>query len=163
MSRYDLADGYRSARERIAGLVRSEGLHTVCQEAGCPNIFECWEDAEATFLIGGALGGVAGVLFALIYTTINPYVGFLPGIKAFTAAVLGGIGNIPGAMIGGFLIGLMETGLSATSYSTYRDAVAFAVLASPRERSLALGSQFAHGLAPRTEQERERARQWMLR
>ena len=61
-----------------------------------------------TFLIGGALGGVAGVLFALIYTTINPYVGFLPGIKAFTAAVLGGIGNIPGAMLGGLVLGQLE-------------------------------------------------------
>jgi branched-chain amino acid transport system permease protein len=52
----------------------------------------------------------------------------MTGLKAFVAAVLGGIGNIPGAMIGGMLIGLMETGISATAYSTYRDAVAFAVL-----------------------------------
>ncbi len=54
--------------------------------------------------------------------------GLMTGLKAFVAAVLGGIGNIPGAMIGGMLIGLMETSISATAYSTYRDAVAFAVL-----------------------------------
>ena len=61
-----------------------------------------------TFLIGGSLGGVAGVLFALQYTVITPYVGFLPGVKAFTAAVLGGIGNIPGAMLGGLVLGQLE-------------------------------------------------------
>jgi branched-chain amino acid transport system permease protein len=54
--------------------------------------------------------------------------GLMTGLKAFVAAVLGGIGNIPGAMLGGLLIGLMETALSATAYSTYRDAVAFGVL-----------------------------------
>ena len=54
-----------------------------------------------TFLIGGAMGGGAGVLFGVQYSLINPYTGFIPGLKAFTAAVLGGIGNIPGAMLGG--------------------------------------------------------------
>jgi hypothetical protein len=62
-----------------------------------------------TFLIGGALGGVAGVLFGLLYTQVNPFVGFVPGIKAFTAAVLGGIGSIPGAMLGGLVLGVLET------------------------------------------------------
>ena len=89
-----------------------------------------------TFLIGGALGGVAGVLFALIYTTINPYVGFLPGIKAFTAAVLGGIGNIPGAMLGGLVQGQLENFfgtylpiLTAGNFGTeYKDVVAFLIL-----------------------------------
>ena len=89
-----------------------------------------------TFLIGGALGGVAGVLFALIYTTINPYVGFLPGIKAFTAAVLGGIGNIPGAMLGGLVLGQLENFfgtylpiLTAGNFGTeYKDVVAFLIL-----------------------------------
>ncbi|GGM97624.1 branched-chain amino acid ABC transporter permease [Thermus composti] len=89
-----------------------------------------------TFLIGGALGGVAGVLFALIYTTINPYVGFLPGIKAFTAAVLGGIGNIPGAMLGGLVLGQLENFfgtylpiLTAGNFGAeYKDVVAFLIL-----------------------------------
>ena len=89
-----------------------------------------------TFLIGGALGGVAGVLFALIYTTINPSVGFLPGLKAFTAAVLGGIGNIPGAMLGGLVLGQLENFfgtylpiLTAGNFGTeYKDVVAFLIL-----------------------------------
>lgn len=61
-----------------------------------------------TFLIGGALGGAAGALFVIKYNTINPYVGFLYGLKAFTAAVLGGIGNITGAMVGGIVLGFLE-------------------------------------------------------
>lgn len=89
-----------------------------------------------TFFIGGALGGVAGVLFALQYSTISPYIGFLPGIKAFTAAVLGGIGNIPGAMVGGLVLGQLET-LAGTYLPTltdgvvgteYKDIIAFLVL-----------------------------------
>lgn len=89
-----------------------------------------------TFLIGGALAGVAGVLFAVQYTTISPYVGFLPGLKAFTAAVLGGIGNIPGAMVGGLVLGQLET-LAGTYMPTltngnfgteYKDVIAFLIL-----------------------------------
>ncbi len=89
-----------------------------------------------TFLIGGALGGVAGVLFALQFTTISAYVGFLPGIKAFTAAVLGGIGNIPGAVVGGLVLGEIET-LAGTMLPTltngavgteYKDIIAFLIL-----------------------------------
>ncbi len=89
-----------------------------------------------TFFVGGAMGGVAGVLFGLHYTLINPYSGFVPGLKAFTAAVLGGIGNIPGAMLGGMVLGLLEA--FAASYlsiltdgafgAEYKDVVAFAVL-----------------------------------
>jgi branched-chain amino acid transport system permease protein len=81
-----------------------------------------------TFALGSALAAAGGVLVALAIPRIDPLMGLMTGLKAFVAAVLGGIGNIPGAMLGGFLIGLMETGLSATAYSTYRDAVAFAVL-----------------------------------
>jgi len=89
-----------------------------------------------TFLIGGSLGGVAGVLFALQYTTITPYVGFLPGLKAFTAAVLGGIGNIPGAMLGGLVLGQLENFfgtylpiLTNGNFGTeYKDVVAFLIL-----------------------------------
>jgi len=62
-----------------------------------------------TFLIGGALGGAAGVLYALKFTRIDPYVGFFPGLKAFTAAVMGGIGNLTGALLGGMILGMLET------------------------------------------------------
>jgi branched-chain amino acid transport system permease protein len=67
-------------------------------------------------------------MVALAIPKIDPLMGLMTGLKAFVAAVLGGIGNIPGAMLGGMLIGLMETWIGATSYSTYRDAVAFGVL-----------------------------------
>ena len=81
-----------------------------------------------TFAMGSALAAAGGVMVALAIPRIDPLMGLMTGLKAFVAAVLGGIGNIPGAMLGGMLIGLMETWLSATAYSTYRDAVAFAVL-----------------------------------
>jgi branched-chain amino acid transport system permease protein len=89
-----------------------------------------------TFLIGGAMGGAAGVLFGVQYGLINPYTGFIPGLKAFTAAVLGGIGNIPGAMVGGLVLGLLEA--FAASYlslltggafgAEYKDIFAFSIL-----------------------------------
>ncbi|HEY3166863.1 MAG TPA: branched-chain amino acid ABC transporter permease [Candidatus Binatia bacterium] len=89
-----------------------------------------------TFFVGGALGGLAGVLFGIHYSLVNPYSGFVPGMKAFTAAVLGGIGNIPGAMLGGMMLGLLEA--FAASYlsimtdgafgAEYKDVVAFLVL-----------------------------------
>jgi branched-chain amino acid transport system permease protein len=81
-----------------------------------------------TFALGSALAAAGGVMVALAIPRIDPLMGLMTGLKAFVAAVLGGIGNIPGAMLGGLVIGLMETWLSATAYSTYRDAVAFAVL-----------------------------------
>ena len=89
-----------------------------------------------TFLIGGALGGAAGVLWAFRFTRADPYMGFLPGLKAFTAAVLGGIGSIVGAMLGGMVLGLLES--FAAAYLTiftqgafgaeYKDIFAFAIL-----------------------------------
>jgi len=81
-----------------------------------------------TFALGSALAAAGGVMVALAIPRIDPLMGLMTGLKAFVAAVLGGIGSIPGAMVGGVLIGLMETWISATAYSTYRDAVAFAVL-----------------------------------
>jgi len=89
-----------------------------------------------TFFVGGAMGGVAGVLFGLHYSLVSPYSGFIPGLKAFTAAVLGGIGSIPGAVLGGIILGLMEA--LAASYlaiftngafgAEYKDVFAFGVL-----------------------------------
>lgn len=83
---------------------------------------------SVTFAIGSALAAAAGVMIGLYYNTINPLMGIIPGLKAFVAAVLGGIGIIPGAMVGGFLMGILETMVSGYGSSLYRDAVAFGVL-----------------------------------
>ncbi len=82
----------------------------------------------ATFALGSALAGVGGVLFGLYYSTINFHDGYLTGLKAFTAAVLGGIGNIPGAMLGGLLLGLLEGFAAAYLSAQWKNGVAFAVL-----------------------------------
>lgn len=81
-----------------------------------------------TFAIGSALAGAAGVMVGIYYNTINPLMGTLPGLKAFIAAVFGGIGIIPGAMIGGYAIGVTEVFVSGYGNSMYRDAVVFAIL-----------------------------------
>jgi branched-chain amino acid transport system permease protein len=81
-----------------------------------------------TFIIGSSLAGAAGILYGLNYPSIDPLMGILPGIKAFVAAVLGGIGNIPGAAIGGMIIGLLETFVTGYISPTYRDAIAFGIL-----------------------------------
>lgn len=81
-----------------------------------------------TFAIGSALAGAAGVLVGTYYNTINPLMGAVPGLKAFIAAVIGGIGIIPGAVFGGFFLGVTETTVSALGGSLYKDAVAFAIL-----------------------------------
>ncbi|MEZ5087791.1 MAG: branched-chain amino acid ABC transporter permease [Tessaracoccus sp.] len=81
-----------------------------------------------TFAIGSALAGAAGVLVAVYYNSINPLMGVLPGLKAFVAAVFGGIGIIPGALIGAYVIGGTETLVSSLGYSLYRDGVVFAIL-----------------------------------
>lgn len=83
---------------------------------------------SATFAIGSALAGAAGVIFGIYYTKIDPLMGVLPGLKAFIAAVLGGIGSIPGAMVGGLVLGVVETVVSALGYSLWRDAAAFVIL-----------------------------------
>ncbi|MEH7374140.1 MULTISPECIES: branched-chain amino acid ABC transporter permease [Bacillaceae] len=83
---------------------------------------------SATFAIGSALAGAAGVIFGVYYTKIEPLMGIIPGLKAFVAAVLGGIGSIPGAMTGGLVLGVIESLVSAAGYSLWRDAVAFVVL-----------------------------------
>ena len=82
-----------------------------------------------TFVLGAALAAVASVLFLLYYGVIDFFIGFIAGIKAFTAAVLGGIGSLPGAMLGGLLIGLIETFWSAYFSVAYKDVAAFSILA----------------------------------
>ena len=84
----------------------------------------------ATFLLGSLLAGVGGVLWSMKYPQVNPFMGILPGLKAFIAAVLGGIGNIPGAVLGGLLLGMLEILIVAffPSWAGYRDALAFALL-----------------------------------
>jgi len=89
-----------------------------------------------TFVIGGMSAGAAGVLYALMFKQVNFYMGFIPGIKAFTAAVLGGIGNIPGAMLGGIFLGIFESlgpilfldGLGVRAPYQLKDAIAFTML-----------------------------------
>ena len=80
------------------------------------------------FLIGSALGGAAGALVGLLFTQVDYYVGFQAGLKGFTAAVLGGIGNIFGAMLGGIILGLLESLATTFFPSAYKDVVAFAIL-----------------------------------
>jgi branched-chain amino acid transport system permease protein len=81
-----------------------------------------------TFVLGSMLAAVAGILYASKYPNVQPLMGLLPGLKAFVAAVLGGIGNVPGAMLGGLLLGLAEQVVSGYLSSSWRDAVAFAIL-----------------------------------
>lgn len=81
-----------------------------------------------TFAIGSALAGAAGILVGILYSSINPYMGIMPGLKAFVAAVLGGIGIIPGALWGGIIMGLVETFSKVYISSSYSDAIAFSIL-----------------------------------
>jgi len=81
-----------------------------------------------TFAVGSAMAGAGGVLYALNYPSIDPLMGVLPGLKAFVAAILGGIGNIPGAALGGLLLGTVETFVGGSAFSTYKDAIAFGIL-----------------------------------
>ena len=115
-----------------------KAIRAVAQDAQTASLMGINPDKviSRTFLIGGCLGGVAGVLFGLLYGKIDPFVGFVPGIKAFTAAVLGGIGNIPGAMVGGLVLGQIE--MNGQTYlplltdgnigPEYTDILAFIVL-----------------------------------
>ncbi len=81
-----------------------------------------------TFGLGSALAAAGGILYSMNYPSIDPLMGILPGLKAFVAAVLGGIGNIPGAALGGLLLGIIETFVNGSAYSTWTDAIAFAIL-----------------------------------
>lgn len=81
-----------------------------------------------TFALGSALAAAGGILYALNYPSIDPLMGVMPGLKAFVAAILGGIGNIPGAALGGLVLGTVETFVNGSQWSTYKDAIAFAIL-----------------------------------
>src|SRR5436305_951486 len=83
---------------------------------------------STTFVIGSSLAAVAGILFGLSYPKIDPLMGIMPGLKAFVAAVLGGIGNVPGAVVGGLTIGIVEAFVGGSRFSNYRDAIAFVIL-----------------------------------
>src|SRR5881398_801981 len=83
---------------------------------------------STTFVIGSMLAAVAGILYGLAYPKIDPLMGIMPGLKAFVAAVLGGIGNVPGAVVGGLVIGVIEAFVGGSSFSNYRDAIAFVIL-----------------------------------
>lgn len=81
-----------------------------------------------TFALGSALAGAAGVLVGVYYNSIDPLMGIMPGLKAFVAAVFGGIGLIPGALLGGYFIGIVEIFVAGSGFSLFRDAVVFAIL-----------------------------------
>ncbi len=81
-----------------------------------------------TFLVGSALSGAAGIMMAIYYNATYPRMGLLPGLKAFSAAILGGVGNIPGAILGGLLLGVGESLGAAYISSGFKDAIAFAIL-----------------------------------
>ncbi|HEY8130645.1 MAG TPA: branched-chain amino acid ABC transporter permease [Thermoanaerobaculia bacterium] len=81
-----------------------------------------------TFVIGSSLAAVAGILYGLSYPKIDPLMGIMPGLKAFIAAVLGGIGNVPGAVVGGLIIGVIESFVGGSKYSNFRDAISFVIL-----------------------------------
>jgi branched-chain amino acid transport system permease protein len=83
---------------------------------------------STTFIIGSVLAAVAGILYGLSYPKIDPLMGIMPGLKAFVAAVLGGIGNVPGAVVGGLIIGIVEAFVGGSQFSNYRDAIAFVIL-----------------------------------
>jgi len=81
-----------------------------------------------TFIIGSSLAAVAGILYGLSYPKIDPLMGIMPGLKAFIAAVLGGIGNVPGAVVGGLVIGVVESFVGGSKFSNFRDAISFVIL-----------------------------------
>jgi branched-chain amino acid transport system permease protein len=81
-----------------------------------------------TFVLGSVLAGVGSTLWGLYYSKLDPLMGIMPGLKAFVAAVLGGIGNVPGAMVGGLIIGVVEAFVGGSRFSMYKDGLAFLIL-----------------------------------
>ena len=107
-----------------------KAMRAVSQDADAARLMGINVDntISLTFALGSALAGAAGVLVGVYYNSIDPLMGILPGLKAFVAAVLGGIGLIPGALIGGYVIGAVETLVAGYGFSMYKDAVVFAIL-----------------------------------
>jgi len=107
-----------------------KAMRAVSQDAEAARLMGINVDntVSLTFALGSALAGAAGVLVAVYYNSINPLMGIDRGLKAFVAAVFGGIGLIPGALVGGFIIGLLETLVTWAGGSMYREAVVYAVL-----------------------------------
>jgi len=107
-----------------------QGMRAVSVDADAARLMGISVDTiiSFTFAIGSALAGAGGVLVGIYYNSISPTMGLTPGIKAFVAAVLGGIGSIPGAMLGGLLIGVIESMVSMIGLSTWRDAAVYFIL-----------------------------------
>ncbi len=120
----------------VTGTKIGKGIRAVSQDQATASLMGINVNGmiSLTFLVGGGLGGAAGVLFGLKTGYLTPYIGFFPGLKAFTAAVLGGIGEIQGAMLGGILLGILEAFFAGLlpyfpAFGTgYRDILAFGVL-----------------------------------
>jgi branched-chain amino acid transport system permease protein len=113
------------SRTKLGKAMRATSQDRIMAELVGINVNEI---ISVTFMIGSALAAVAGVMVTLYYGVVHFFMGYLAGIKAFTAAVLGGIGSIPGAMIGGFVLGLIENFGASYVSSVYKDAFAFVVL-----------------------------------
>jgi branched-chain amino acid transport system permease protein len=132
---YDLivvgsALGMMIALDRLVAKTRlGQGIRAVAQDADTASLMGVNIDRviSLTFVVGGLLGGAAGFLYGM-GSTVGYGMGFVPGIKAFTAAVLGGIGNIRGAMLGGILLGLVENYSVACTQNAWRDVIAFGIL-----------------------------------
>ncbi len=107
-----------------------QAMRAVSEDKGAAQLMGVNVDKtiSITFAIGSALGAVAGVLYALNYGNLEPYMGMMPGLKAFVAAVLGGIGIIPGAMVGGFVIGIIETFVKGYISSSWANVFVFGIL-----------------------------------
>jgi len=107
-----------------------KAMRAVSQDADAARLMGINVDntISVTFAIGSALAGAAGVMWGLYYVSINPLMGLMPGLKAFVAAVFGGIGLIPGALLGAYAVGFIETIAKGVGLSTYSDAVVFLVL-----------------------------------
>jgi branched-chain amino acid transport system permease protein len=122
----------------VGGTRRGAGIRAVAQNRPVASLMgiNATSAIALTFLIGGLLGGAAGLMYGLKASRLNAFTGFLPGLRAFTAAVLGGIGNLTGALLGGLVLGVLESfaGAFLSMFTNgafgaeYKDIVTFAIL-----------------------------------